>query len=329
MTVTRPLRRPPSAPVVLTLLVAFLLVVAALVDAVAPLAATTMAGAGGCAVAAARLLRLTAGDGRDRRVRRRRAAVLLTVAAAVVGATVAVLPLAPAFHRAEVAAVGLGAATLGYALGLLLLPGHSRLTPRARWRRGVDILGLGAALLFAGWVLVPPGPVPPVVRSVTVAGAVVLAGLLVGALDRHYPGTARCRLGVAAVLLGLADLVVLLAYRAPAVALLTAVPLLVGGALLTAAGMTRAAAGDPAVPTGPSPAWPRVTAPAAVATVAAAGHLAFVGGFTPTAVLLGLAVIPPLVARVSEARDDSGPARHGRTGRSGASGRSRGRARRG
>ncbi|MFY1627069.1 putative bifunctional diguanylate cyclase/phosphodiesterase [Micromonospora sp. WMMD735] len=299
MTVARPLRRPPSAPVVLTLLVAFLLVVAALVGAVAPLAATTMAGAGGCAVAAARLLRLTAGDGPDHRVRHRRAAVLLTVAAAVVGTTVAVLPLAPASHRAGVAAVGLGAATLVYALGLLLLPGHSRLTPRARWRRGVDILGLGTALLFAGWVLVPPGPVPPVVRVVTVAGAGVLAGLLVGALAGHrrHPGAARCRLGVAAVLLGLADLVVLLAYRAPTVTLPTAVPLLLGGALLTAVGMARVAAGDPAVPTGPSPAWPRVTAPAAVATVAAAGHLAFVGGFTPTAVLLGLAVIPPLVAR--------------------------------
>ncbi|MGV9976829.1 putative bifunctional diguanylate cyclase/phosphodiesterase [Micromonospora wenchangensis] len=299
MTVTRPLRRTPPAPVVFTLLVA-LLVAAGLVDAVPPLAATTTAGAGGCAVAAALLFRLTANGGQDRRARRRRrAAVLLTVAVTVVGTTVAVLPLVPAFRRAEAAAAGLGVATLAYAVGLLLLSGRSRLTPRARWRRGVDVLGLGAALLFAGWVLVPPGPVPPVVRVVTVVGAAVLAGLLVGALDRHrhHPGAARSRLGVAAVLLGLADLVVLLAYRAPAVALLTAVPLLVGGALLTAYGMARAAAGDPTVPAGPPPAWPRVTAPAAVATVAAAGHLAFVGGFTPTAVLLGLAVIPPLVAR--------------------------------
>ncbi|WP_431917692.1 putative bifunctional diguanylate cyclase/phosphodiesterase [Micromonospora wenchangensis] len=301
MTVTRPLRRTPPAPVVLALPVA-LLVAAGLVDAVPPLAATTTAGAGGCAVAAALLFRLTAGGGeQDRRARRRRraAAALLTVATTVVGTTVAVLPLAPAFRRAEAVAAGLGVATLACAVGLLLLSGGSRPTPRARWRRGVDVLGLGTALLFAGWVLVPPGPVPPVVRVVTVVGAAVLAGLLVGALDRYrrHPGVARCRLGVAAVLVGLTDLVVLLAYRAPAVSLLTAVPLLVGGALLTAHGMARVAAGEPAVPTGPPPAWPRVTAPAAVATVAAAGHLAFVGGFTPTAVLLGLAVIPPLVAR--------------------------------
>ncbi|MGX4656184.1 putative bifunctional diguanylate cyclase/phosphodiesterase [Micromonospora sp. SCSIO 07396] len=298
MTVAHPLRRPPSASVVLVLLVA-LLFAAALVDAVPPLAVTTMAGVGGCAVAATRLFRLAAAGRDGRALRRRRAAVLFTVAVAVVGTALVVLPLTPGARRAEVAAAGLGAATLAYAVGLLLLPGPARLAPRARWRRGVDVAGLGTALLFAGWVLVPPGPVPQVVRVVTVAGAGVLAWLLVGALARlrRHPGPARCLLGVAAVLLGLADLVVLLAYRAPTVGLLTAVPLLVGGALLTAAGMARVAAGDPVGPAGPAPAWPRVTAPAAVATVAAAGHLAFVGGFTPTAVLLGLAVIPPLVAR--------------------------------
>ncbi|MEU1755044.1 EAL domain-containing protein [Micromonospora matsumotoense] len=299
MTVAHLLRRPPSAPVMLSVLVTLLIGVS-LVGLLRPLAATTMAGAAGCALATVRLFQLTASGGRDRRARhRRRAATLLNVAVTVVGLTVAVLPLAPASRRAEVVATGLGVATLACAIGLLLLPGHSRLTPRARCRRGVDMLGLGTALLFAGGVLVPPGPVPPVVRVVTVVGAGGLAGLLVSALAdrRRRPGAARCRVGVAAVLLGLADLVVLLAYRAPAVALLTAVPLLVGGALLTAAGMTRVAAGDPADPAGPPSAWPRVTAPAVVATVAAAGHLAFVDGFTPTEVLLGLAVIPSLVAR--------------------------------
>ncbi|MFI9642125.1 putative bifunctional diguanylate cyclase/phosphodiesterase [Micromonospora sp. NPDC051925] len=279
---------------------AALLVGTALAGVLPPLAATTLAGAAGCALASFRLSRLTAAaGGRDRRAPyRRRAAVLLNLAVVAAGTTVAVLPLTPTVRRAEVAAAGLGAATLAYAIGLLLLPGHSRLTPRARWRRGVDVLGLGTALLFAGWVLVPSGPVPPVVRLVTVVGAGGLAGLLVSALaDRRRPGAARCRVGAAALLLGLADLVTLLAYRAPAAALLTAVPLLVGGALLTAAGMARVSAGDPGHPAGPPSAWPRLTAPAAVATAAAAGHLAFVGSFTPTAVLLGLAVIPALVGR--------------------------------
>ncbi|WP_328339312.1 putative bifunctional diguanylate cyclase/phosphodiesterase [Micromonospora sp. NBC_00421] len=299
MTVAPLLRRPPSAPIVFSLLAA-LLIGAGLADVLPPLAATALAGAGGCALAIRRLFRLTTTGGPDRRARhRRRAAALLNAAVTVAGLTVAVLPLTPTVRRVEVAAVGLGVATLAYAVGLLLLPGHSRLTPRARLRRGVDVLGLGTALLFAGWVLVPPGPVPPVVRVVTVVGAGGLAGLLVSALadGRRRPGAARCRVGAAAVLLGLADLVALLAYRAPGAALLTAVPLLAGGALLTATAMARVSAGDPAGLSGPPPAWPRVTAPAVVATVAAVGHLVFVGGFTRTAVLLGLAVIPPLVGR--------------------------------
>ncbi|MEV4842690.1 EAL domain-containing protein [Micromonospora matsumotoense] len=307
MTVAHLLRRSPSAPVMLSVLVTLLIGVS-LVGLLRPLAATTMAGAAGCALATVRLFQLTATGGRERRARhRRRAATLLNVAVTVVGLTVAVLPVAPTSRRAEVVATGLGAATLACAIGLLLLPGHSRLTPRARCRRGVDVLGLGTALLFAGWVLVPPGPVPPVVRVVTVVGAGGLAGLLVSAMAdrRRRPGAARCRVGVAAVLLGLADLVVLLFYRAPEAALLTATPLLVGGALLTAAGMARVAAGDPADPAGAPSAWPRVTAPAVVATVAAAGHLVFVDGFTPTEVLLGLAVIPSLVTRELISTTDS------------------------
>ncbi|WP_307799209.1 putative bifunctional diguanylate cyclase/phosphodiesterase [Micromonospora antibiotica] len=293
MTVAHLLRRFPSAPTTLSVLVA-LLAGASLAGLLRPLAATTMAGAVGCALATVRLFRSAATSRRSRL-----AAAPLNVAVTVVGLTVAVLPLVPTSWRAGVVATGFGVVALAGAVGLLLLPGHVRLSSRARLRRGVDVLGSGTALLFAGWVLVPPGPVPPVVRVVTVVGAVGLAGLLVSALAdrRRRPGAARCRVGVAAVLLGLAVLVGLFAYRASEVSLLTAVPLLVGGALLTAAGMARVAAGDPADPAGPPPAWPRVTAPAVVATVAAGGHLAFADGFTPTAVLLGLAVIPSLVAR--------------------------------
>ncbi|WP_307849280.1 sensor domain-containing phosphodiesterase [Micromonospora sp. U56] len=290
------------APAVAALLAATaLLATAALAGVLPPLAATTLAGAAGCALAGVRLSReAAAGGGRDRRTpRRRRAAALLDAAVLVVGLTVAVLPLAAGEQRASVAAHGLAAATLLYGGGLLLLPGHSRLAPRVRLRRTVDVLGLGTALLFAGWVLLPPGDVPPLARAVTVLGAGGLAVLLVSALAerRRRPGAALCRAGAATALLGLADLVVLLAYRAPAVATLTAVAPLLAGALFTAAGMARVSAGDPALGTGPPPAWPRVTAPAAVATLAAGYHLWAVGSFTPTAVLLGLAVIPPLVGR--------------------------------
>ncbi|WP_278187555.1 hypothetical protein [Micromonospora sp. R77] len=67
--------------------------------------------------------------------------------------------------------------------------------------------------------------------------------------------------------------------------------------LLTAVGARRTAAGDPPRPDAPAAAWPRVTAPAGVAALAAAGHLATVGEFTTPAVALGLAVIPPMVLR--------------------------------
>ncbi|MEU1886393.1 GGDEF domain-containing protein [Micromonospora rifamycinica] len=301
--VRRPLFAPVASPVLAALLVG-----AGLAGVLPPLAAVALAGVGGCAPVVGRLLRLAVAGGRDRRSRLcRRAAALLDVAVTLAALTVAVSPLVPAGWRIGVAVAGLGATCATYAAGLLLLPGHSRLRPRARLRRGVDVLGLGTALLFAGWVLVPSGPVPPVVRVVTALGAAGLAGLLVSALAdrRRRPGAARCRAGAATVLLGLAGLVALVAYRAPVVALLTVVPLLVGGALLTVAGMARVVAGDPPGPAGPPPAWPWVTAPAAVATVAAAAHLAVVGGFNASAVLLGLAVIPPLVGReLISATDD-------------------------
>ncbi|MEH0933575.1 putative bifunctional diguanylate cyclase/phosphodiesterase [Micromonospora psammae] len=291
-------RRPPSA-VAAVLAVAALLTGAAVAGPLAPLAATTLAAALGCAVAGVRLSRLAADGGGRRARRRRRAAALLDAAVMVVGLTVAVLPLADPAQRPYVTTAGLAAAALTYGGGLLLLPGHSRLASRVRLRRGVDVLGLGAALLFAGWVLLPPGEVPPLARVVTVAGAGALAGLLVSAFAERYrrPGAALCRAGAAAAVLGLGDLAVLLAYRVPEPAVLSAVAPLVAGPLLTAAGMARVATGDPPRGAGPHPAWSGATAPAALATLAAGWHLWVFGGFTPTAVLLGLAVIPPLVVR--------------------------------
>ncbi|WP_243704583.1 bifunctional diguanylate cyclase/phosphodiesterase [Micromonospora sp. KC723] len=294
------LLRRPSPALVALLGATALLVVAALAGALPSLAAATLSGAVGCALAGLRLSRLASVGGRSRRARRcRRAAAQLDAAVLVVGLTVAVLPLAAPSHRPEVAAAGLLAAAVSYLGGLLTLPGHSRLTARARLRRGVDTAGLGTALVFAGWVLLPPGVVPVLVRVVTVVGAVGLAGLLVSALAdrRRRPGAALCRAGAAGALLGLADLVVLSSYRAPQQATLTVVPFLLAGVLLTAYGATRVAAGDPPLGNGPAPAWPRVTAPAAVAGLAAGHHLWAVGDFTPTAALLGLAVIPPLIGR--------------------------------
>ncbi|MEV0156428.1 EAL domain-containing protein [Micromonospora sp. NPDC050686] len=158
-------------------------------------------------------------------------------------------------------------------------------------------MSLGASLAFAGWVLLPPGELPAGVRELAVAGAGPLAVLAGGALAdrRRRPGAALCRAGAAATLLGLGMLLVLLVVRAPDRAALLAVPPVLVGALAVAAGAGRLADGDP--PRSAGPGWPVVAAPAAVATLAAGWHGWVVGELDPPAVLLGLTVIPPLVAR--------------------------------
>ncbi|MFR9775898.1 putative bifunctional diguanylate cyclase/phosphodiesterase [Micromonospora sp. MS34] len=238
-----------------------------------------------------------------RRVRQaalsRRVTALLDTAVLVAGLTVAVLPLTDAVYRLPVTLGGLAVSAPLYALALLRLPGRSRLSAAERLRRGVDVLGLGISLFFAGVVLLPPGVVPPAARVATAGGAVGLAVLLVGALTerRRRPGAARCLGGAAATLAGLTLLVVLQAYDAPDRAALAAVPPLLLGALLTAVGARRAAAGERPGPAGPPAAWPGLTTPAGIAALAAGHHLWTVGEFTAPAMALGLAVIPPMVLR--------------------------------
>ncbi|SCG37873.1 putative bifunctional diguanylate cyclase/phosphodiesterase [Micromonospora inositola] len=227
----------------------------------------------------------------------RRVVASLDAAVLAAGLTVAVLPLTEAAHRPPVVLMGLAVVAALQAVGLFRLPGRSRLAGPQRLRRTVDVVGLGVSLIFAGWVLLPAGQVPPLARTVSVAGAAGLAVLVVAALAdrRHRPGAALCRAGAAATLSGLAGLAVLLAYAAPERAVLTVVPPLVAGALLTAAGARRASVGEALRPDGPPATWPRVTAPAGIAALAAGHHLWAVGEFTAPAIALGLAVIPPMV----------------------------------
>ncbi|MGW1057485.1 putative bifunctional diguanylate cyclase/phosphodiesterase [Micromonospora rubida] len=305
---SRSLPRPAD---LLVLATAALLALAGQTGAIPPLAAVALAGAAGSILAGVRLSLLAAparsagppGGGPDRAGRRatrcRSAAGLLDAAVATVGLTVAVLPLVGTGLRVAVGTAGLGVAALLHTGGLLLLPGRSRLPNRARVRRVVDIVSLGLSLIFAAWVLLPPGETPPAARVAVVAGGFGLAVIGVAALAdwRRRPGAAICLLGAGAAQFGLLGLIVLLAYDAPDRALLTTVGPLVVGALLTAAGCRRVAAGDPRRPGGPPPVWPRVSAPAAIAALAAGGHLYAHGDFTPGAILLGLAVTPPLVVR--------------------------------
>ncbi|SCL21032.1 diguanylate cyclase (GGDEF) domain-containing protein [Micromonospora rhizosphaerae] len=226
---------------------------------------------------------------------------LLALAGAVLtaGLTAAMLPLADPAHRPSVAQAGLAVTATLYAVGLLRLPGRSRLSVPERLRRAVDVVGLGTSLVFASWVLLPPGAVPPPARTAAVAGALGLAVLTVAALAdrRRRPGAALCRVGAAATLSGLVALVLLLAYRAPEWASLAVPPPMLAGAFVTAVGARRVLTGDPPRAGGRAAAWPRVTAPAGIAALAAGHHLWAVGEFSAPAVALGLAVIPPMVLK--------------------------------
>ncbi|WP_307812880.1 putative bifunctional diguanylate cyclase/phosphodiesterase [Micromonospora coerulea] len=293
-------RRRPSPPDLVVLAVGTLLVLAGVGGLVPPPAALALAVAAGSALAGVRLSWL-AGVAPTTRARRvawsRRAVALLDAAVLAAGLTVAVLPLTDRARRPSIVLVGLAVVTALSTVGLLRLPGRARLARPERLRRAVDVVGLGVSLVFATWVLLPPGAVPPVARTVTVAGAAGVAALSVAALAerRRRPGAALCLAGAAATLAGLAGLVVLLAYRAPERVHLAVVPPVVAGALLTAAGARLAATGRRLRADVLPATWPRVTAPAGIAALAAGLHLWAVGEFTAPAVALGLAVIPPVV----------------------------------
>ncbi len=227
----------------------------------------------------------------------RRVAAILDAAVLVAGLTVAVLPLIDPAHRLPVALVGLGLTAPLHAAALLRLPGRSRLPGRERLRRTVDVLALGVSLVFAGWMLLPAGPVPPAAWVATGGGALALAVLAMAAVSerRRRPGAACCHAGAGLTLGGLALLVVLLAYDVPDRALSAVAPPVLAGALLIAAGARRTSAGERPHHGAAPAAWPRLTAPAGIAALAAGVHLGTAGEFTPAAMALGLAVIPPIM----------------------------------
>ncbi|MEU7952444.1 GGDEF domain-containing protein [Micromonospora chalcea] len=244
---------------------------------------------------------LAAGVTTGRQARRvalsRRVAAILDAAVLVAGLSVAVLPLSDPAYRLPIALTGLCLTAPLYVTALLRLPGRSRLSGPELVRRTVDVLALGVSLVFAGWMLLPGGPVPAAAGIAASGGAVVLAVLVVVALaERHRrPGAARCHAGAALTLGGLTLLVVLLAYGAPDRALPVVAAPLLAGALLTVAGLRRAWAGERPDRDGAPAAWPRLTAPAGIAALAAGVHLCVVGEFSTGAMALGLTVVPPIM----------------------------------
>ncbi|MEU6077065.1 bifunctional diguanylate cyclase/phosphodiesterase [Micromonospora sp. NPDC047074] len=317
--------RRPAVPDVLVLAAVTLFLLAGLAGRVPALAVVALAGAAGAALAGTRLSRLAAAPppapeparARSRAARRRvssprRVAVLLDAAVVTAGLTAAGIPLAAAGQRPAVAVAGSAGTALLFAAGLPPAAHGPHPPVRVRLRRAVEAAVAGVGLVLAGWLLLPRDGLDPPAR---LAVAVLLGGLTVGLLtvltgpDRRA-GAARCRAGAALTLLGLVALAALPAGAAPGPAVLLAVPPLVAGALLTAAGARRSARPEADPPELPALVWPRVVVPAGAVVAATGWQLRTDGPPDATAVLIALAVIPPLVLRdLLRAVDPAVPAR--------------------
>ncbi|MFG2008379.1 EAL domain-containing protein [Micromonospora sp. NPDC048868] len=312
----------PALPDTLVLAAVALLLLAGAAGRVPALAVVALAGAASCALAGARLSRLTAAPPptpapvatRSRAARRRaapprRVAVLLDAAVVTAGLTAAVLPLAEPGRRSAVVVSGLAASAALFVAGLPPAARQPRPSTRVRLRGVADATAAGLGLVLAGWLLLPRDPLDPPVRfAVAVAlGGLALAALTVLTGPHRRTGAARCRGGAALTLSGLVVLAALQTGTAPERAALVSVPPLVGGVLLTAAGARRATRPEPAPPAPPTRVWPRAVVPTAAAVAAVGWQLR--DGAPPdlTAVLLALALAPPLVLRDLLRADD--PAR--------------------
>ncbi|GIF71353.1 putative bifunctional diguanylate cyclase/phosphodiesterase [Asanoa siamensis] len=212
------------------------------------------------------------------------------------------LPFAPPGARAPVVTVGLALAAVLFVIGLLLLPGAAT-TTHARLRRLFDGVSLGISIAFAVWLLPPQGGMPAAALASALLGSFGLATATVIVLRvvAYRRAAWLCGAGVGIAMGGLGGLSIILAYGGPSWALLiAAVPvavspaLILAGAALTEAGVEPAPVGEPESHLS---AYPLLTIPAVVATLAAAWHLITVGEFDKTSIVLGLSVIPTVVAR--------------------------------
>ncbi|NJP30888.1 GGDEF domain-containing protein [Micromonospora sp. HSS6-12] len=289
-----------------------LLLLAAAAGPLPALGVVALTAAAGSALAGTRLSRLAAGpprpavrDGdtraaaRRRAARPRRVAALLDAAVVAAGLTAAVLPLADDAQRTTAAVTGLAVVAVLFGAGLAVLANPPQPPVRVRLRRAADAAGPGAGLALAAWLLLPRDSVGAPAR---LAAAVALGVLSVCALTaltgpHRSSGVARCRGGAALTLTGLVVLATLTAGTLPDRAGLLAVPPLVGGVLLTAAGARRALRPELDPPPRSTAVWPRVVVPAVAVVAATAWWLRSGLAPDPTAVLLALAVVPPLVLR--------------------------------
>ncbi len=307
-TVFRATVRRPFLPETCVLAVVAVLVVVGASGPVPALAVVALAGAAGSTLAGVRLSRLTtrsdapavnpAGGrlARRRAARPRRAGALLHAAVVTAGLTAAVLPLSAAQYHPAAAAAGLASTAVLLGGGLVSLPRRPPPPAQVRLRRLLDLAAPGVCLVLVAWLLLPYAGVAAAARlAVAVAlGVLAVAALTVLTGAHRSSGTARCRSGAALTLLGL---VLLAALPAAGRAALLAVPPLVVGVLLTAAGVRQVARAGADPPRQATVVWPRAVLPAGAAVLATVHQLHADLPPDNTTVLLALAAVPPLVAR--------------------------------
>lgn len=232
-----------------------------------------------------------------------RGAGFLGIAVILTALTAGSLPFWPAPARALGAAFGLVVAVAVYSFGLFMLPGTASGT-QARLRRALDGLSVGISLAFVAWVLLPTdGAVPPPVLMAALAVTVATPTIGINGMRsaRQRRAALLCASGAELAVLGLAAIVIMLAYGVSERGLLAgAVPIVVGP-LLVWAGAQRVETKPPSVAAaevdGTFAGYPVLALPAGMAVLAAGYHLLTGGVFDRTSIVLAIGVSVAMVSR--------------------------------
>ncbi len=245
-----------------------------------------------------------------------RGAGFIGMGALVTGATTVVLVADPP-GRGIYAAAGVGAVAVLYILGTMLLPGAAS-TVAIRLRRAFDGLGLGVALGFAAYLITPMKhtPLSALCSILLAATGISIVTVIVLRARLHRPAALRCGGGATLVLLSLCTVVnLILSGQEGWVVALLGVPI-VAGLGLTAEGGSRRNLPESIAPREPDQylsGYPLLAVPAGIGVLAALYHLAFLGQFDRTAVLLGISMVAVLTMRellvVSDIRSYTGQLR--------------------
>jgi len=243
-----------------------------------------------------------------------RGAGFLGVAALLTGAGTAVAGAASVSAGAGAAAlVCLGTtvvATPAFLLGLLLLPGAAP-TLGARLRRFLDGLGIGIALLYTGYLLLPGGSGPTDDGTALAALAVGCLGIPVALVTglravRHRPSALLCAAGTCVTMVGRCAYTVQLSQGESALWFSIAGAAMIVGPAMIVMGARRSDATPAPVDTG-SPGlagYPLLIVPLVGAVAATAFHAIRRGGFDEPAVVLGIAGVAAVAVREALAARD-------------------------